>query len=184
MGKARTKIAVALVLSVAALMPLESCIGSFALTKKLLTWNNQVGDKFVNELVFVAFCIVPVYEIAALADVLVINSIEFWTGENPAMAQEKIIDGKDARYLVKSDSNGYTITNLNDKSVVRLNFDAAEKSWSVEHDGVETTFMTFVDDSHVKMITPTGDFTTVELSEQGLMAYQQMAASSALYAMR
>lgn len=33
----KTKIAVAVVLAMAALLPLESCIGSFALTKKVLT---------------------------------------------------------------------------------------------------------------------------------------------------
>ena len=180
----KTKIAVAVVLAMAALLPLESCIGSFALTKKVLTWNHQVGNKFVNELVFIAFCILPVYEITSLADILVINSIEFWSGENPVVAQTKVIDGKDARYLVKSDANGYTITNLSDKSVVRLNFDQMSRSWSVEHNGTETTFMTFVDDTHVQMIAPGGGFTTVELNEQGTLAYQQMASQSFMYALR
>ena len=56
-----------------------SCIGSFALTNKLLSWNRNVGNKVVNELVFIAFWILPVYEVSALADILVINSIEFWS---------------------------------------------------------------------------------------------------------
>ncbi len=180
----KTKISVALILALAALMPLESCIGSFALTNKVLTWNKGVGNKFVNELVFFAFWILPVYEITALADILVINSIEFWTNENPVTAEAKIIDGKDARYLVQQDKTGYTITNLSDKSVVRLNFDASTRSWAVEHNGVETTFMTFVDDSHVKMLTPGGSFTTVELNEQGLMAYRSMVTNGVTYAMR
>ena len=30
---------------------LTSCIGSFALTNRVLSWNKQVGSKFVNELV-------------------------------------------------------------------------------------------------------------------------------------
>jgi len=59
-----------------------SCIGSFSLTNKLLSWNQQVGNKFVNELVFFAFWVLPVYEISALADILVLNSIEFWSGSN------------------------------------------------------------------------------------------------------
>ena len=61
----------------------SSCIGSFGLTNKLLSWNSNIDSKFVNELVFIAFWIVPVYEISALADVLVLNSIEFWSGSNP-----------------------------------------------------------------------------------------------------
>ena len=180
----RTKITIAAVLAMAAMLPLESCIGSFALTKKVLTWNHQVGSKFVNELVFVAFCILPVYEITALADVLVINSIEFWSGENPVVAQSKVVDGKAARYLIESDAKGYTVTNLSDKSQVRFNFDQMTRSWSVEHDGQEVTFMTFVDDTHVKMIAPGGGFTTVEIGADGVMAYQQQAAQNAFYAMR
>ena len=99
----RVKISAAILLTVAAMLPMQSCIGSFALTNKVLDWNRQVGDKFVNELVFVAFWILPVYELTGLADILVINSIEFWKGENPVQASTKVIDGKDAKYLVKSD---------------------------------------------------------------------------------
>ena len=38
-------------------------------------------SKFVNELVFFAFWILPVYEVSGLADLLVLNSIEFWSGK-------------------------------------------------------------------------------------------------------
>ena len=180
----KTKFTVALVLAMAALLPLESCIGSFALTNKVLSWNNSVGSKWVNELVFFAFWVLPVYEITCLADVLVLNSIEFWTGDNPVTAETKVIDGKDARYLVQRDKTGYTITNLNDKSVVRFNFDATDNSWTVENNGVETKFMTFNDDNTVNMITPDGSFTTVELNEQGVMAYRDMVGAGISYAMR
>ena len=65
---------------VAGSLMFSSCIGSFGLSNKVLTWNQQVGSKFVNELVFIGFWILPVYEISLLADLLVINSIEFWSG--------------------------------------------------------------------------------------------------------
>ena len=39
----------------------SSCIGSFGLSNKLLDWNRNIDSKFVNELVFVAFWIVPVF---------------------------------------------------------------------------------------------------------------------------
>ena len=55
----------------------SSCIGSFALHGKLLNWNRNISTKFVNELVFLACNVVPVYGICYLADALVINSIEF-----------------------------------------------------------------------------------------------------------
>lgn len=62
---------------------ISSCIGSFGLWNSLKDWNQGVSNKFVNELIFLAFHIVPVYEIAYLADALVLNSIEFWSGSNP-----------------------------------------------------------------------------------------------------
>ena len=102
----KSYLTIAVVLALGASMTLQSCLGSFALSNKVLNWNRQVGDKFVNELVFVAFWILPVYEMSLLADILVINSIEFWSGENPVVAQTKVVDGKDAKYLVQSDKTG------------------------------------------------------------------------------
>ncbi len=179
----KTYLTTAVVLAIASSTMFSSCIGSFALTNKVLAWNKQIGSKFVNALVFVGFHILPVYELSCLADILVINSIEFWSGDNPVVASTKVIDGKDAKYLVKSDKSGYTITNLNDKSITRFNFDKEDNSWSVSVGGKDTKFMQFVDDNHVRMITPEGGFTTVELSQEGVYAYEQMANSS-FYAMK
>ena len=124
-----------------------SCIGSFALTNKLLSWNQSLGSKIVNELVFIGFWILPVYEVSALADVLVLNSIEFWSGSNPMASGKKVIDGQDGRYIVECDGKGYTITSDNDGSKVRLDFDVAEQTWSVAlPDGESIDFMTFIDD--------------------------------------
>ena len=175
----KTKLTLAIAITLACSMTFSSCIGSFALTNKVLSWNKQIGSKFVNELVFVAFWSLPVYEISAIADVLVINTIEFWSGSNPVSANStKVVDGKDARYLVQQDSKGYTIKNLNDNTEVRFAFDATDNFWSVEANGESHKFMTFVDDSHVKMITPTGDFQTYELSQAGVYAYQQVVSGS------
>ncbi|MCM1348690.1 MAG: DUF3332 domain-containing protein [Firmicutes bacterium] len=155
----------------------SSCIGSFALTNKLLSWNNQVGNKFVNELVFVAFWILPVYEVSALADILVINSIEFWSGSNPVAQGRTVIDGNDGRYLVDCDGKGYTITSENDGSVVRLDFDADQQSWSATVGDDTYTLMTFVDDTHVRMPAADGGSVVVSIDQEGLWAYQQMATS-------
>lgn len=69
------------------------CYGPFRLTKKLHAWNGQLGDKWVNEAVFLGLNIIPVYGFAALADAIVTNSIEFWTGKNPITASRSIKDG-------------------------------------------------------------------------------------------
>lgn len=171
---------VAVVLALAGSLLSSSCIGSFALSNKLLAWNKQVGSKFVNELVFFAFWILPVYEVSVLADVLVLNSIEFWSGNNPVARGTKVIDGQDGRYLVECDGKGYTITSENDKSVVRLDFEEEDNSWSINLNGESHKFMTFIDDTHVKMITPEGDYQVVELSQAGVYAYQQLATAQQL----
>ncbi len=64
------------------------CFGKFALTRKLYSWNDELGNKFVKTIVFWAFNIIPVYGVFGLADMWVLNVIEFWTGSNP------IADGK------------------------------------------------------------------------------------------
>lgn len=65
-----------------------SCIGPMNAYKSVLHWNSQVSEsKWLNELLFL-----PVYPIAmpiaALGDVLIFNSIEFWGGNNPISAPE------------------------------------------------------------------------------------------------
>lgn len=169
---------VAAVLLCAGSLMFSSCIGSFALTNKLLSWNKQVGSKFVNELVFVAFWILPVYEVSGLADILVINSIEFWSGSNPVAQGRTVIDGQDGRYLVDCDGKGYTITSENDGSKVRLDFDVEEQTWSANINGQSYELMTFIDDNHISMPAPDGTRTVVELSQDGLWAYQQLASES------
>lgn len=165
-------LSVAVVLTLLCSFTFSSCIGSFALTNKLLGWNNQVGNKFVNELVFFCFWIIPVYEVTALADILVLNSIEFWSGSNPVAVGRSVIEGADGRYLVDCDGKGYTITSEHDGTSIRLDFDEADQSWSINADGKEIKFMTFIDDTHVDMLTPDGSYQTVELSDQGMMAYR------------
>lgn len=84
----KTYLSVALVIALATSMLTSSCIGSFSLFGKMRDWNEQVGDKFINELVFIAFWIVPVYEVAFMADFFVINSIEFERQQPRGIGQE------------------------------------------------------------------------------------------------
>ena len=171
-------LSVALVMALVGSMTLSSCIGSSSLTKKVHEWNQNLGNKFVNELVFIAFCIVPVYEVAAFIDAIVINSIEFWSGSNPVAQGKKVIDGENGRYLVECDGKGYTIKSETDGSIVRLDFTEEDKSWSVTANGETHTFMSFVDEDHVKMITPEGNYQIVELSQAGLYAYKSIASAT------
>lgn len=165
----------------------SSCIGSFALTNKLLSWNRQIDSKFVNELVFVAFWILPVYEVSGLADLLVINSIEFWSGNNPVSASARTVTGDDGqKYLVESDATGYTITTEATGETVRLDYDADDRAWDIVTAGgtERTRLMTFVDDTHISLPAADGGTAVVEVSAQGVMAYREAAASAAAFAAR
>lgn len=174
MKKFRIQVIACMMAGLSVLM--SSCIGSFSLTNSVMDWNKTVGKKFLNEVVFVAFWIVPVYEVTAIADLLILNSIEFWSGKNPMDAyNQTTVQTESGIYDIKSDKNGYLITERNSGLSYRLNFDEKEQTWSIEKDGESYPFMTFIDENYVKMITPEGDFTIVELSEQGVMAYRAMA---------
>lgn len=165
------------------MVSMTSCIGSFTLTNRVLAWNNHVGNKFINELVFFGLWVLPVYEICCLADVLVLNSIEFWSGNNPMAKGEKVIEGNDGRYLVKCDGKGYDIVSCNDGSSVRLDFDADQQEWSVNVGGESYVLFAFVDDTHVRVPVGQGnDYRTVEISQAGVYAYQQMATKAMMAA--
>lgn len=179
----RTYLSVALICTLGLSLLTSSCIGSFSLTNKLLSWNRGVSNKFVNELIFFAFWILPVYEVSALADVLVLNSIEFWSGNNPVAVGRSVIDGQDGRYLVDCDGNGYTITSETDGSVVRLDFNEDEQSWSATVNGETTKLFSFVDENTVSIISADGEYHNVNLDARGVMAYSNEIAASN-YAMR
>ena len=172
-------ITVSLILSLVGSMFLTSCIGSFQLTNKLLSWNQKIGNKFINELVFVAFWILPVYEVSGLADFLVLNSIEFWSGENPVACGKYKIEGKNGeRFLVECDGKGYTVTNTADNSSFRFNFNEETQEWSIPFDGKDIVFLQFVDDTHVKLPTRDGKQIVVETSQEGLFAYRDAIEAS------
>lgn len=168
--------------AVAALLcsSLTSCMGQFAMTKKLYGWNEQISNKFVNELVFVAFWVLPVYEVCGLADLLFLNSIEFWSGDNPMTSSVKTIDTDHGRYLVKCDGKGYDVTLEGTDQTCRFDFAEDSQTWSLQFDGREYPILTYVDSNHVSMPTADGAWQTVEISQAGVLAYRQAAGATML----
>lgn len=160
-----------------------SCIGTFSLTNRLLGWNRNVGDKFINELVFFAFWVLPVYEVCGLADLLVLNSIEFWSGTNPMAKGERIVNGADGKYLVKCDGKGYDVISCNDGSSVRLDFDSDSRTWSYTANDEKHDIFTFVDDTHIQLPVGNGNYEVFELSAQGAGDYSSVVMQN-MYASR
>lgn len=164
----------------------SSCIGSFGLANKLLDWNRNIDNKFVNELVFIAFWIVPVYEISVLADVLILNSIEFWSGTNPVAdaGTVKTIETKDGTYAIETKKDGYRIQKEGEEKAVDLVFNETDQSWSVEANGETTKLLKFEGEDEVVMYLPDGKEMNVELNRAGVLAFKQVAEGYSFYAAR
>ena len=156
----------------------SSCIGSFRLTNNIKDWNEGLGDKFVNELVFIALHIVPIYEIAIFIDGVVLNSIEFWTGDNVVAepGETKIVknsQGQDVQ--VTALENGYTISN--GETAMNLLFDAENQVWSAEYNNQSTDLLKLNGDNTAQLFVG-GEVVDVTLDAQGINMAQMLLNSS------
>lgn len=158
---------------------LSSCIGSFGLFSKVREWNEGVTDsKFVNELLYLAMWIVPVYELSMLADGIVFNTIEFWSGNNPIAnaGDVKEIQGENEKFLVKTNVDGYTITNEAGQEL-NLKFDEEAQSWNVMNGDEAIELITINTDGTVNMNMQNGTYMQVTLDAAGMMAARQATAA-------
>jgi hypothetical protein len=149
---------------------LSSCIGSFNLTRTVLDWNRSVGDKFVNELVFLALNIVPVYSVAVFVDAVVLNTIEFWTDENPMSMkagekQEKIVEIDGKTYQLTSEKYKMTIEELGEnKERTELVYRDEDQSWYMKKGNkyqklVEVNLGASLEETSYTIILPEGMMT-------------------------
>jgi len=163
----------ALILLVAGM---SSCIGTFSLTHKVLDWNRTVSNKFVNELVFIGFHIVPVYQVTILADALVLNSIEFWGG-NPNLAlqegESKMIENQGRVIRVSGIKDGYHLEQAGAEHVwMDLKFSPETQEWSMITSGGESKIMKRLNAKKVLMYLPDNQMVEVDLSEEGLASFR------------
>jgi hypothetical protein len=179
--KANKTLIAVLVLSTSLLC--SSCIGSFKLWGGLKEWNQGIGNKFVNELVFIALHIVPVYEVAYFADVVVLNTIEFWTGSSPIASNEvKEVKGENGNYLVASNENGYTITNKEDNQSLDLVYNKENKSWNAVTESENFELVKMNDDGTATINMQNGTSMTVTPDSEGIASVRaaSMGVSFAL----
>jgi len=139
--KSRVSTALLALALIIAPMTMQGCYGRFGLTSKLYNWNGTVGDKWLNSIMMVAMCIVPVYGISLFADGVLFNTIEFWTGKNPvAMGPQEqetrivSMGGKD--FKVTATQNSLSLAPVEDKlEPVTLVFLPEEQAWILEYRG-------------------------------------------------
>ncbi|MBK7496350.1 MAG: DUF3332 family protein [Candidatus Omnitrophica bacterium] len=69
-------------------LPMLGCYGEFVLTKQLYEFNGDISTNgFVQSLVMWVLSCFFIYSIAVVVDAAILNLIEFWTGDNPALAK-------------------------------------------------------------------------------------------------
>lgn len=105
------------VMMLGALLPLMSgCYGNFPLTKAVYKLNGEIGDdsqtgKLLRTVVMWVFVIVPVYSFATLGDAVVLNLIEFWTGEQLTLSSvTETEDGSQVALVPSADGQDLTMT--------------------------------------------------------------------------
>lgn len=164
----------------------SSCIGSFGLHSKLVNWNQSIGTKFVNELVYLACNIIPVYPVCYLADALVINSIEFWSGSNPManVGDVKKVKGENGNYMVKTLENGYSITKEGETASMDLIYNKEANTWNVVANGESSELIKMNNDGTADLFLPNGEKMNVTLDAQGMMAARQATMSNLMFAAR
>lgn len=167
-------------------LTLTSCIGSYALFNKVLGWNQQAtGNKFLDELIFIGLWIVPVYEVTLLADALVLNSIEFWSGNNPvAVGTVKEVESENGKFLVTTTKDGYSITKEGEETPVELKFNQEAQSWNVVCNGQSYEIMKLCNDGTVDLNMQNGKYINVTPDAQGVSAARDAIMGATFYAAR
>ena len=172
--------------AMATLLLASSCVGSFSLFNKLSSWNRKAtNSKFLNEIIFIV--ISPVYALAGVADVLLFNSIEFWSGNNPVasnIGKTKQVLGEDGRYYaVKTLKDGYEITKPTGE-MLKLVYNEEENSWSRIENGECKEIFRFKDDGTIRTTLPDGNQMDVSLNEYGVNQVRYAVDNGTYWAMR
>ncbi len=95
-----------LILAVALATPLMTgCMGQMGLTKAATGVNlKAVDNRYGRAGIYILAA--PVYGVTSVVDLLVLNSIEFWTGTNPITHEKPLVDAKADTWLNVNDDLG------------------------------------------------------------------------------
>ena len=175
------------ILALSGTMMLNSCIGSYALFNKFVSWETRAtNSKFVNAIL--GFIITPVAgPICLLVDAFVLNTIEFWSGDNPMasnVGKTQQIMGQDGLiYAVKTLKNGYEVTRPNGQVVV-FTYNKKQKAWYMEAEGQQTQLFSFNANGTITAAITPDKTITVTPDEQGLFEARMAAGDGHFFAFR
>ena len=165
----------------------SSCIGSFSLFNSYAKWQRTMtSNKFVNAIVGF-FLMGPVGGVCLFVDALVLNTIEFWTGENPmhaSIGKTRQVMGTDGRY--------YAVTTLKDGYEIKaptgelsyFRYDKQQNIWSLEQNGKATELFRFNQDGTITTLTDKDMQFTVRPDEAGLYQVRTALGGGHFFAMR
>jgi hypothetical protein len=158
----------------------NSCLGPFNLTLKLHHWNSSIGSKWVNNVVFWAFCIIPVYEFSLFLDAVIFNVIEFWSGSNPISMKEgekdiQIVSTGKYTYEVTATKNKFQIQQLSGPAageMVEIIFEPETYSCFLKYQGDLVKLVEYLPGENgtekVNLFMPDGSLVTMDAGERNL----------------
>ena len=163
----------------------SSCIGSFKLFNSYEEWQcNMTSNKYVNGIV--GLILQPIVgSICLVVDALVLNTIEFWTGDNP-MAANKVqtVKGQDGRYYtIKTMKNGYEVKAPTGELTLFIH-DSKTDSWSISQNGITREIIRFNADGTIQATLQSGEKLTVSNDEAGMMQVREAVYNDNCLALR
>ena len=109
MKSSKVKVAVIAALGVSTL---TGCMGQMATTGLVTKFNLEaVDNRYGREGLFVLLS--PVYGIASVADLFIVNAVEFWTGTNPITGKSPaVVDTPTDNYIKVNDKLDKSLTDV------------------------------------------------------------------------
>ena len=156
---------------VTALLLQTGCFGSFQLTQKVYEFNADIDDQFAQEAVFLAMCIIPIYEFSALFDALLFNTIEFWSGDNPISMEEgemkeNIVVTPEVTYKVTTTKNNIHIEDTKDNTIqMDLGYNPECKTWSAISNQQRMDIMRMINSKEVEILLPGNKTKRIDVSD-------------------
>lgn len=105
-------------ITLSSVIALSGCQGHNALFNSIQDWNAEATEnKFVNQGISFALWFTPVYGLTLLGDIVIVNSVEFWTGTNPLSGESAKVTMGETRTLTDGLGNTAELT-FNDDGTI------------------------------------------------------------------
>ena len=164
----------------------SSCIGSFSLFNSFAKWERHMTDNKIINGILGFFLLPTVGSVCLFVDAIVLNTIEFWTGDNPMHAnigKTRQVLGKDGRYYaVTTLKNGYEVKSPTGE-LSYFKYNKQQNIWSLEQNGKTTELFRFNPDGTITTLVDKDMQLTVKPDEAGLYQVRTAIGGGYFFAM-